>query len=505
MKYQKAQYKDQPIKALRGNPLIEALPVVKKDLIDNFDLFYHVHAPTKSERNIPSGYKGYELSNIEDFYHPMSWHLQVAAYIDKMIREGYRYRNPMEIKQRNKTIFMIENNRSDLLPVRKPSPTFALIGISGIGKTSAVSRKLFEYDRVICHENYHGQDYCELQIPYLWADAPHDGSIKGFCMAILEEIDKVTGKDFTKKYSRSSAAVLQTVISKLCVTYNVGLIVVDEIQNLLNSKQGYQNLTDFLNNLSNKIKIPLFFIGTPKALELFEKTLYLCRRMGNQGVITLEAYRPDDPEWKLFINELWENNQYTRTENPLTPEIEKTLTELSFGLPALAVELYSQAQMLAFLDPRNTKEIIDEKQLLETSKKLSKPITDFTGNLSKNQLIPSEAESLPDKTIVKKINRKIQEKKSQNIKNALKSEVRQEILQSLKTFDYHLVLSEEDLEQIADIAVKTWEDEGNKQDCLLKAVSMAKDYTEKKLSDPERIELETIGVLGKVADETEIF
>src|SRR5699024_12722126 len=57
--------------------------------------------------------------------------------------------------------------------IRATADSLSIIGISGIGKTTAIERLLLMYPQVIKHEEYKGQPFNRTQIVWLKIDCPY--------------------------------------------------------------------------------------------------------------------------------------------------------------------------------------------------------------------------------------------------------------------------------------------------------------------------------------------
>ena len=79
------------------------------------------------------------------------------------------------------------------------------------------------------------------QIPYLHIETLYDGaSVKGIAHSIFRKIDQLLpGANYTEQYldSRIGAEILMKHVAQILHAHRVGLLVVDEIQNLVNLPQ----------------------------------------------------------------------------------------------------------------------------------------------------------------------------------------------------------------------------------------------------------------------------
>src|SRR5690606_8545365 len=116
---------------------------------------------------------------------------------------GYLARNPLdkaflervrllhELREDEKNAQKYIDDRLNYL--RSTADSLSIIGISGIGKTTAIERLLLMYPQVIKHSNYEGQMFNRTQITWLKIDCPYDGSLTTLCQSFFKAIDDLLG------------------------------------------------------------------------------------------------------------------------------------------------------------------------------------------------------------------------------------------------------------------------------------------------------------------------
>ncbi|MGK8612933.1 hypothetical protein ACRS4M_10745 [Streptococcus pneumoniae] len=154
-----AHYHDAQLEDYADNPLLEALPPIW----DEATAVRQMASRPKnnaSERNLPSHLRLHCVQRItRDYFQPLSTHIELEQRISRLIRDGYIGRNPLEpnyaIRARNDAHNLIAYGEGSLYPILNPSSSgFAIVGISGIGKSSALIRILSMYPQVIMHSRY---------------------------------------------------------------------------------------------------------------------------------------------------------------------------------------------------------------------------------------------------------------------------------------------------------------------------------------------------------------
>lgn len=98
--------------------------------------------------------------------------------------------------------------------------------------------------------------------------------------------------------------------------------------------------------MSNKINLPLIFVGTEEAERVLEKDFAIIRRCSSAGNLKMKRLTQDNNSWDLFLKAMWDY-QYTLDKCPFTPEMSDALYNESQGIISLAVRLFILAQFEA--------------------------------------------------------------------------------------------------------------------------------------------------------------
>jgi hypothetical protein len=186
-----AEYSDQPLAEYKGNPLIETLPPIlsKEEFVDTVSDYPAFDA---SERELPPAVRMHCVERLLRFFQPLERHIDLEQKISRLVRQGYLTRNPLSplyasrLRQINQAIreARVEKVVSFDKHVNTPSSAsgFTMIGVSGVGKTTAANRILGLYPQVILHSEYRGTPLSFYQVVWLKLDCPHAGSLKGLCI-----------------------------------------------------------------------------------------------------------------------------------------------------------------------------------------------------------------------------------------------------------------------------------------------------------------------------------
>jgi hypothetical protein len=143
----------------------------------------------------------------------------------------------------------------------------------------------------------------------------------------------------------STADVLIGTVSQVALNH-IGLLVVDEIQNVANSKNG-KHLVGMLTQLINNSGISICMVGTPESTVFFEQAMQLARRSLGLRYDLMEY----GASFRRFCEVLF-SYQYVRNKTEITDTMIEWLYEHSAGNISVVVSLIHDAQEIAILDGR---------------------------------------------------------------------------------------------------------------------------------------------------------
>ncbi|MCC2424457.1 ATP-binding protein [Bacillus wiedmannii] len=393
--FEKGVYKEQLLSEYTNNPFIEALPPIfnEDDVLERFMVTPRISDQDKlSETNI----RYHVLKRVKNFIQPLPIHFEVERRLSTLIRRGYLARNPLdrtflervrvlhELREEEETAHKYIDERLNY--IRSTADSLSIIGISGIGKTTAIERLLLMYPQVIKHEEYKGQPFNRTQIVWLKIDCPYDGSLSTLCKSFFKAIDDLLETRYLEKFgylNRVTSTMLLHMTS-LASMYGIGVLVIDEIQHLLHSKNDQEEMLNFFVTLSNTVGIPTVLIGTSKAQKLFKGNFRQARRAASEAVIW-DRMAEDSEEWEFFLETLWEL-QCLKTQSKHTEETKKAFYYECQGITSVAVNLFILAQERALFDEDNPNEIITPKVLKKTAKDDMQMIQPMMTAIQKNNL-----------------------------------------------------------------------------------------------------------------------
>jgi hypothetical protein len=338
----KAEYHDPLEPMYQGNPFIAALPepLEPEEVARNIKQEYAIPYDPR-EREWPVIRRLEAVPRLESWVAPTDQHIDLHQRIGWMQRLGYKSRRPIAtsiLKEKG----VVGDDFTDYLALyRHVSPSTAIIGASGVGKTTTIDTSLLLSPQVVEHSVYHGIPFERRQLVWLKVETPQDGSLKALSLNLLHSADIVLGTSYYQRCRGLPDAQLSNAIYDFARQYALGLVVYDETQRLRDARAELsKHAMNYFVRVSNQI--PSIWIGTYKALALFN-SLALMRRGSGFGSMIWHPMA-FDASWDYLASKLWAF-QWTRQETPLTKKLSKALYDESAGIVALACKLYMLVQL----------------------------------------------------------------------------------------------------------------------------------------------------------------
>ena len=281
------------------------------------------------------------LPLLASLFVPLDYMYAVYDQLYRAIRETYTTRTTMEEIRQINSLFCGKENVSYATQAASGS----ILGVPGIGKTSTIRRALETMPQVIEHTEYMGQPFYCKQVLYLRIECPSDCSVKTLALNLLSALDRAIGSDYLHQLIslRSiTASAVATQVKILCMTHHVGLLLVDEIQNAVETAKRNRQikpLLKFLVELTNDTATAVYFVGTPVAEQLFVSQEHLKRRTRGIRLLPLKP----DGTYRRFLEQLW-LYQFTPQQAP-----SNKLFDHSGGIPAYIIKIFQECQAQALL------------------------------------------------------------------------------------------------------------------------------------------------------------
>lgn len=336
-----AVYDNAPV----DNPFLAAMP----EMLPKEEFLTAIRSTPALPHNLPMispEERRQSLPMLASLFVPLDYMYAVYDQLYRAIRETYTTRTTMEEIRQINALFCGKESTSYATQAASGS----VLGVPGIGKTSTIRRALETMPQVIEHTEYMGQPFYCKQVLYLRIECPSDCSVKTLALNLLSALDRAIGSDYLHQLIslRSIAAsAVATQVKILCMTHHVGLLLVDEIQNAVETAQRNRQikpLLKFLVELTNDTATAVYFVGTPAAEQLFVSQEHLKRRTRGIRLLPLKP----DGTYRRFLEQLWPY-QLTPQQASLTEKMENKLFDYSGGIPAYIIKIFQESQAQALL------------------------------------------------------------------------------------------------------------------------------------------------------------
>ena len=221
------------------------------------------------------------------------------------------------------------------------SMSMSVLGTAGVGKTSLIHRTINLIGNDLVEINTNDNTY--KAIPFLVVEMPIN-SIKALLYNIVEKVDEILGTMYSKMINSKKYTIdqlINLVVATICKNY-VGVLIIDEIQNLLEYKSLTTNsVINMLVSISNS-GCTVIMVGMNEIQQFFSQKNHLARRS-----IPLQI----EP---FSFNEEWENLSIEMLKLAYAPvdlELNYNIFQWFFnhtnGIPALLQELWYKANLSA--------------------------------------------------------------------------------------------------------------------------------------------------------------
>ena len=331
-----------------------------------------------SIRSQPATTRLMALSDLYNIYIPsgMSVEIYSKLYLAllRSLQKKVEINAQIQRNENHKRICQRENNS-----VLGGADSFTIVGSSGIGKSTAINHAIDLITEQGLIENAHTKI-----IPCLIVQTPHDCSVKGLLLEILRKVDAFLNSDYYPKALKNRVTTDMLIGNVAQISLNhIGLLVIDEIQNVVNNKNG-KALVAMLTQLINSSGISIAMVGTPECVIFFEQAMQLARRALGLYYSAVEY----DQFFYDFCATIFQY-QYVKNKTEISESIIQWLYDHSGGIISIVVSLIHDAQEIAILSGTET---LDFDTLNEAYQKRLSMLHTF---ISPSKPIPKKKKSEP--------------------------------------------------------------------------------------------------------------
>jgi hypothetical protein len=375
---------DDPIPEYRNNPVIGALGPIA-DANERFEALYDPPPFDESVRKLPPHLRAHAIRTLSGLFVPTAAHDRVMLELDILRRRSYINRNPLSPKYRRQ----IQSDRSLLVEGSLPPERFAgvpllgaaVLGPPGTGKTTLIGRILSTYPQVVHHAYLLDNDVrlAFTQVVYLKINLFQDASLKAFAIEFFEQLGQAVqnpnlGAEW--RVDRCNGNTAQPLIYRVAREYNLGLLVIDDTQNMVSNNHGYAAVLNYFIRIMNCLGLGVVLIGTNTTQSLLERDATFGRRFIG-SIPPFAPMRPkskgqkEDGPWEQFLAQVW---RYQFVDVPSDYRIlSDRVFELTGGIPDLVIKLYTLAQTRCF---GRAREEVTDTVLTETASELFSIVAD---------------------------------------------------------------------------------------------------------------------------------
>ena len=329
-------------------------------------------------RDQPSTMRLMALSDLYNIYIPSGMSVEIYSKLYLALLRSLQKKvgtsAQIQRNENHKRICQRESNS-----ILGGADSFTIVGSSGIGKSTAINHAIDLITEQGLIENAHTKI-----IPCLIVQTPHDCSVKGLLLEILRKVDAFLNSDYYPKALKNRVTTDMLIGNVAQISLNhIGLLVIDEIQNVVNNKNG-KALVAMLTQLINSSGISIAMVGTPECVIFFEQAMQLARRALGLYYSAVEY----DQFFYDFCATIFQY-QYVKNKTEISEGIIQWLYDHSGGIISIVVSLIYDAQEIAILSGTET---LDFDTLNEAYQKRLSMLHTF---ISPSKPIPKKKKSEP--------------------------------------------------------------------------------------------------------------
>lgn len=430
----------------KGNIFIEALPRMRSrerlelDLTKGIDSFNHQEIIRKSPEE--------QITLLMDLYRirkPLPAQYSLEGLFSNTLLRVYRSRNYKLVDKSQSFKKEKEDEISNMYAYGKveeaPPAGFSLLGYAGCGKSSMLGAVLSHYPQVIWHED---EINSFPQITYIMtnANASSRNDFHAVLNDVCRQVDICLGFDDGKYYNQASKLKKYDqkigFIKQLITRYNVGVIIIDEIQALDFRKNNQETYSKLL-QISNETKVSFILSGTEAAYQRMFTELHMHRRF---PPMIASSYTGNVTFVNLFLRDLFKY-QWVEEEikipplgkiDPLWEEIVAAFFECTAGIVALMVGLYEKLNFDYII--RKRKPTIDGKYVRTVFRKyfgtLKTTIDDLDKSFSYEAITKAiDSSDIKKSEILSRLDAKREIDKNNDQKAIDESQLKAQLMQSM--------------------------------------------------------------------------
>jgi hypothetical protein len=325
--------------AMSDNPLLAAMPkLLSKEKfvtasIRNFDF-------TGVDQELSLDVKLRLIEKMADLYYPLDRSYRLYRKIHRLINLSYETRNP-ETDIYQKILNQQAVGKSSYLK-RTSSIGVSVVGTSGTSKSTTIRAALSMVDQVINHTGKY-YEFDGVQVAWISFDCPETKSPKAFIHQLFKAMDTAIGSNYFDQYINEkylNVAALRQKAKMILLSHNVGLIHIDEMQNMSRASGNDALNMSFIDSFINEVDIPILWSSTPMILQQNSAPFTTLRRLFSGTSFIFKNIERASDEWYSFT-EFFNHPKLLPPTMTLDREFFNLVFDLTCGIPAITSILMS--------------------------------------------------------------------------------------------------------------------------------------------------------------------
>ena len=356
-----------------SNELIDVLPPIETCDEKALARIRWMPKVGSAERLLPNSLRLVRLMQLQNVCIPMNRQLEIIHTLNAFLHASYQNRslNGPEQARTAQELYALRHSGVNFasIPPEGTGLSTGLFGLPGLGKTSVVKRWAQGIEKVIFHPRYHA-----FQVPVLIAEAPAtSNSFRGFLYSILHQLDaRIPKANYFQTFGvhgRPNDNVLLRNVIDRCNEHYLGVLFVDETQNLANYGKGGESLLAELVGATNQIKSAVVFMGTNRAVDLVARGFHGGRRLVSTALPLWDRFpetvEDGEDEFAEVMLALW-SMAIIRKLPELDEKLLATFYSFTQGILAIMVALFAACQREAIESGSETITIESVTRVFET-------------------------------------------------------------------------------------------------------------------------------------------
>lgn len=371
------------------NPLSRAMDLLELSR-PQFEEFILKQGKTPEHwASLPDDFEIREVDDIKPAEILLSFNWILYSIFLELLKQSYKYRNPMLGSFRLFLTRLSGLSRYDdctfkLADVVVPAAflsadTITLIGDTGHGKTTATNWALAAIPQLITHHQINGQPFEFEQITYVKFNAGGSTSPNDIVVSLLAAIDAVVGTRYSNQYEKvKELSPLQNAVKKVLSIYAVGMVIVDEGQNLAIQFKSSEKITSvgaFLEELFNACGVSTVVLVNTEGYQKLQQLSQLVRKLSTLPPMKFEPKARNSAAFIKIVTVTLENAGMT-----LNPEIKDQQLDEIFNYTSGVLDFISRIiKAIVISAKRDKRSVVSMEDIYVSGEAIKEPISPAMG------------------------------------------------------------------------------------------------------------------------------